>query len=304
MGAHDLVHDREAQARPFRIGRAGGVEPHESLEDPPPVLGRDAGPAIRDLEDYRTAVPRDAHLDLAVASRVAERVRQEVRDDARESGAVSRNGRALDGLDAAAHAAAARERRRVRRRLRRHGREIDRLPAPGERRVSAGEQQQRVHLLRETAGGALDRLERAPRLLRRRVRPERLLRLADEHGGRRLQLVRRVGDEAALRAERVLEPVEERVDDGREPPELLAALRDADAPREVRRLELFGEARDLLDGADGARHGVREDRRRAEKAEEHDRGERAVEAREALEVRADPAEEDERRAPSPFPTGA
>ena len=89
-----------------------------------------------------------------------------------------------------------------------------------------------------------------------------------------------------------------------EPPELLASRGHRDAAREVRRLGLLGQPRDLLDRPDGAVDREGQDRRRAEKSEEHEARERPVDARERAQRRADPAEEDEGRAAGPCPAGA
>ena len=86
---------------------------------------------------------------------------------------------------------------------------------------------------------------------------------------RRAQLVRRVGDELALRAERHLERGEHPIEAAREPPELVVRAR-ADAAREVAR------ARHLFDGLPQARdrreHGPRDER--AERGGDEDTRER------------------------------
>ena len=67
--------------------------------------------------------------------------------------------------------------------------------------VPPGEKQQAVDFPRDSPGDPLDRLQRFRALLGGGVGARRLLRLAHENRGRRLQLVRRVRDEALLRAE-------------------------------------------------------------------------------------------------------
>ena len=217
-----LAHDREAEpgAR-LRARRRGAVE---AVEDAREVLLGDTGAVI--LDDHLAAA--DAHLDRRSRRAVLDRVLEQVRDGPLEQhrvGLHERRGecghepdlrraclRALDDtrdeiveldvLDAQLALLAARELDEIR-------------DEPG----------QRVQL-----DGRL--VERVLRLVGRQPALAQEVDVRPRRGQRRAQLVRRVRDEAALRADRRLERGEHLVEARREPSELVARV-DLDTPVEV-----------------------------------------------------------------------
>ena len=180
--------------------------------------------------------------------------------------------------------------------------QVELLHPPGRRRVAAREQRQTVDLPGEAAGNLRDRLERASPLLLRGFRPQGVLGLPEEHGRRRLELVGGVRGQPPLRAEGALEPLEERIDDGGEPPELLASRGHRDARATDPSPRLLSASRVTSSTGRMARSRPRaQDRRGAEHPEEHEARERPVDARERAQMsgRSTGRERGSRRGPSP-----
>lgn len=82
--------------------------------------------------------------------------------------------------------------------------------------------------------------------------------------------MRGVGDQAALRLERALQPVEQLIDDAREMPDFLSAPRIVDATGEVGGLGAVGQSCHLFDRSQRAMDRKRGDRGRSRDADEHD----------------------------------
>ena len=75
MGLHDVLHDREPQARAAELPAAGLVDAVEPLEEPWQVLGLDATALVADGDDHGWAAAGrfglDADRDPDRAARIA-----------------------------------------------------------------------------------------------------------------------------------------------------------------------------------------------------------------------------------------
>ena len=120
--------------------------------------------------------------------------------------------------------------------------------AAGGRRVEAGEREQVVGQPRHPVDRALDhRGRRRAALVGRLGVGQREVEVRLDDRERRAQLVRRVGDEAPLRREGEVEPREHRVERVREPLQLVVRPVELDPARELARLDLARDARDVRD---------------------------------------------------------
>ncbi len=191
----EVLDDGEAEARPAERPRAGGVHPVEPLEDARQVFAGDADPGVADLDLDAARSRGGGDGDVPAVGRVADGVVEHVEQRLARRLWVGDQRRA-------AHRAGERQPRRVGPRLERAPDLFDqrrqryalRARRPGAR-LDAREVEQVVHqLLHAPRVGQHLRHEIAA-YLRRHVLAGEGLRVAANHGERRLQLVRHVGHE-------------------------------------------------------------------------------------------------------------
>ena len=183
---------------------------------------------------------------------VDEGVGNEIAGGRQHRRAVHSDRRRAEARDAATHAPRRAERRRRRGCLLGDVIQVEPFAPLGGGDVAAGQNEDCLDLAGQAFARAVDRLEGGSALFRAGVLPQCLLRFTEEHRGGRLELVGGIGNEAFLGDEGPFQPLEKRVDDGREAAELLAAGSGRHTPGEVRGLEGLGHARDFFDGPQGA----------------------------------------------------
>ena len=209
VGLGDRAHDREPQTRSARGAVARRVGAVEAIEDALALLGGNARPVVFDEEpDPSRRAGLDAHAhEPPLGGRVLDRVAHQVAQRLGEPVGVGSQRRRRDGTELEAAV----------------GEQAHPVPQLAARRTvrSIGSIRRNwvCSVLASSSRSSTRRLMRAisactRRSTRRTSAPDgSLLRgehleLAADHGQRRAQLVRGVGDERALARERVGEPVE------------------------------------------------------------------------------------------------
>ncbi len=205
MPLGDALDDRKAEAGAGALRRRAAVE---AVEHPLALVRRYAGTAVLDLEQRLAAARVDAHLHRAAFGRVAQRVVDQVAEQGAPRIGVAGDRRRRGAIESQIDAPRMRHRLALGNHLARERREIDRLSRARRVRVEARQGEQ---LLGEVRSAQQALAQRAQRLVALGVIGRALdeLRLQPERGERRAQLVRHVGDEAPLRAERALQAREQ-----------------------------------------------------------------------------------------------
>ncbi len=262
--------------------RAGRRRAIEAIEDALALADGDARARIADCDHHVGGLVFDRHVDAAARGRVAHRVVDEVREERaqRVRVAVDSGRRRAELVGGRAGHAEIDAARRGNGRLVCHGapgefRQVDRRE--GALRHAGLLARQRQQLLDEMRRAGESRLQRDQRGVPVGVGGGALgeLRLQMHGGERRAQLMRRVGDERALRIERTVEAGEQSVQRLRERPDLVGQAGLVD------RLESAGDA--LGDGRSEprerrktARHAIPDEERQQRRHDEqgHDRPQR------------------------------
>ena len=225
---------------------------------------REPRPLVRDAEPDEIGAVLDGDMDAPARGAVAPRVLDEVRDRSLERRRLTAHGRRLDGqVDV------------------RRGERPRELVEPDllvgrKRSLLAGEREQVVRKPCEPVGIGLEIVDQ----LRRRAVACQVRDVAAKCGQRRPQLVRCVGEEAALGVARALEAREHRVERRREPADLVAARGLGEAlPRVARALDLARRAGEPGKRLERASHqqgnGDRTDRGGGEPGEQREHMQRA-----------------------------
>ena len=245
MGGDDRARDGEAQSGAAAGSIARGVEPHERLEHPRHVGGRDARARVAHAQKPGPVLARHVELDETSGGRVVQGVLDEVARRAMKRGCVAQYRDRISDLHAHRHAPRLREPRADVENLERHLLEIDRRPrrreigadATGDQQV-LGEPDEPIDFF-ELLGQDLAIFRG------RSLGPQGDLQASLERGEGRAELVRGVGREAAHRPEGALEAAEHLVECVGQPIELVASLDDGDSSREL--AELLQEIAALSD---------------------------------------------------------
>ena len=295
MGFGDPLADGETEPGAGALARAGagGVGAPEAVEDVRQVARRDADARIRDGEGHAPIRRPELQAHAAARGRVFHRVGEQVEDELTDAARIHGNDHGVRRCrDLHVHRGLCGEELAGFARLLDDRPQIDGLPMQrGGPLVRAREHEQRLHEL----GHAVDLLER---LLERRQRlgwqaghGDGALDPGAEHGERGLELVARVGGEAAQRREAPLEPRHHLIEGLGEPPQLVLDHRLRESPVQAAPV---GDLADLGDDPVHGREGVACDPRphqqrghEAERQDQRDGGEQLLGAElGAAQVRA------------------
>ena len=201
--------DREPQ--PGSAARAAARPLHavEAVEHPRQLLATDAGTVVGDRDRDRGLRGPPARVIVPPVGGVGHRVAHEVQQRLHELVGLAGDPQVRPRFDAYRPPP---EPAAARRRLLEQGRDVERLVDARRRRLEAREREQVVHETAHARHLVGDEREFLVALGRVHVQVTHHLDVPGDHRERRAQLVRGVGGEAALLAERALQPVEHRVD--------------------------------------------------------------------------------------------